>query len=105
MRIRGWLGRADQATKVRGMFVRPEQIAELARRFPGLGRLRLVISRERDHDTMMLSVEAPSPDPALAARLAEALEAVTKLRGDVILVPPGTLPNDGRVIEDLRTVE
>ena len=105
MRIRGWLGRADQATKVRGMFVRPEQIAELARRFPGLGRLRLVVSRERDHDTMTLSVEAASPDPALAARLAEALEAVTKLRGDVTLVPPGTLPNDGRVIEDLRTVE
>jgi phenylacetate-CoA ligase len=104
-RIRGWMGRADQAAKVKGMFVRPEQIADLARRFPGLGRMRLVVDRRGDADVMTLSAEAPQPDGALAAKLAEALATVTKLRGEVMLVAPGTLPNDGRVIEDVRKVE
>ena len=101
-RIRGWLGRADQATKVKGQFVRPEQLAELARRFPGLGRLRLVVERMDEADAMTLHAESPAPSPELEAKLAEALQAVMRLRGSVILHPPGTLPNDGRVIDDRR---
>jgi len=105
VRIRGWMGRADQAAKVKGMFVRPEQVADLARRFPALGRLRLVVDRAGEADTMTLAAEADGEEPGLAARLAEALLAVTKLRGEVRLVPRGSLPNDGRVIEDVRKVE
>jgi phenylacetate-CoA ligase len=104
-RIRGWLSRADQAAKVRGTLVRPEQIADLARRFPGLGRMRLVISRVGEADRMTLSVETASPEPGLAERLAETLQAVTRLRGEVTLVAPGTLAKDGRVIEDVCAVE
>ncbi|MCS6855879.1 MAG: phenylacetate--CoA ligase family protein, partial [Elioraea sp.] len=94
--------RADQATKVKGQFVRPEQVAELARRFPGLGRLRLVVERVNEADAMTLHAESPSPSPDLEARLAEALRAVTGLRGAVALHPPGSLPNDGKVIDDRR---
>lgn len=104
-RIRGWMGRADQATKVRGMFVRPEQVAEVLRAHPGLGRARLVVALEGERDVMTLRAEASSADPALAERLAAALQAATKLRGVVELVPPGTLPNDGKVIDDTRPVE
>ncbi|TQF77813.1 phenylacetate--CoA ligase [Elioraea sp. Yellowstone] len=103
-RIRGWLGRADQATKVKGMFVRPEQVAEIARRFPALGRLRLVVERAGDADAMTLHAEAAEPAPGLAERLAEALREVTKLRGAVALASPGSLPNDGKVIDDRRPV-
>jgi phenylacetate-CoA ligase len=103
-RIRGWMGRADQATKVKGMFVRPEQVAELARRFPEVGRLRLVVELAGDADTMTLHAEAADAAPGLAERLAEALREVTKLRGTVTLVPPGSLPNDGKVIDDRRPV-
>jgi phenylacetate-CoA ligase len=99
MRIRGWMGRADQAAKVKGMFVRPEQVAEIARRHPDIGRLRLVIGREGDTDTMTLHAEGP--DEAGAA-LADTLSTVTKLRGSVAMARPGSLPNDGRVIEDTR---
>jgi phenylacetate-CoA ligase len=102
-RIRGWMGRADQATKVRGMFVRPEMVAEIANRLPGLGRLRLVVSEDQGHDRMELRVEAGADD-ALRDRLAIALQDVTRLRGEVTLVPPGTLPNDGRVVDDTRPV-
>ncbi|WP_114376903.1 phenylacetate--CoA ligase family protein [Elioraea thermophila] len=101
-RIRGWLGRADQATKVKGQFVRPEQVAELARRFPDLGRLRLVVEHANGTDAMTLHAESPAPSPDLEARLAEALQAVMRLRGGVALHPPGTLPNDGKVIDDRR---
>jgi phenylacetate-CoA ligase len=99
MRIRGWMGRADQAAKVKGMFVRPEQVAEILRRVPGLGRLRLVIGRDGDTDTMELRAEGPAE---AAERLADALGTVTKLRGSVSMQAPGSLPNDGRVIEDTR---
>nr|WP_255575178.1 AMP-binding protein [Caldovatus aquaticus] len=102
LRIRGWLGRADQATKVRGMFVRPEQVAEVLRAHPGVRRARLVVTLEGERDAMTLRAEAASPDPGLAESLARALQAATKLRGAVELVPPGTLPNDGKVIEDAR---
>lgn len=103
-RIRGWMGRADQATKVRGMFVRPEQVAEVLRGHPGLLRARLVVTLDGDRDAMTLRAEVPDGDPALAASLERALREATKLRGTVELVPPGTLPNDGKVIEDARPV-
>jgi phenylacetate-CoA ligase len=103
MRIKGWMGRADQTTKVKGMFVHPEHIAEVAKRNAGLGRLRLVVGRAGEQDVMTLKAEAPIADVGLKARLAEALQAVTKLKGDVEIVPPGSLPNDGKVIADERT--
>jgi len=102
-RIKGWMGRADQTAKVKGMFVRPEQIAEIARRHPGLGRLRLVVTREGETDAMILRAEAASAEAATAAAIAETLAAVTKLKGAVALVPPGSLPNDGKVIADERS--
>ncbi len=101
VRIRGWLGRADQTTKVRGMFVHPGQVAEVVRRFPEVRRARLVVSGEMASDRMTLRVEA-SPQEGLAARIADAVREVTKLRSDVELLPAGSLPNDGKVIEDAR---
>jgi phenylacetate-CoA ligase len=103
MRIKGWIGRADQTTKVKGMFVHPEHIAELSRRHGELGRLRLVVGRKGEQDTMTLRAEAATPDAALRAKIAETLQALTKLKGEVELVAPGSLPNDGKVIADERT--
>jgi phenylacetate-CoA ligase len=102
MRIRGWLGRADQTTKVKGMFVHPEQVVEVAKRHAGVGRVRLVVGRSGEQDVMTLRAEAQD-DAALKAKLAETLQAVTKLKGEVEIVAPGTLPNDGKVIADERT--
>lgn len=104
MRIRGWMGRADQTTKVKGMFVRPEQIAAVARSHPELGRLRLIVGRAGEVDSMTLRAETAAQDPTLAAAVAETLRAATKLGGTVELVAPGSLPNDGKVIEDVRPV-
>jgi len=101
-RIKGWLGRADQTTKVRGMFVHPSQVAEVVRRFPGLGRARLVVSGEMANDQMVLRVETPSPTAELRDAIAQVARDVTKLRADVELVASGSLPNDGKVIEDAR---
>ena len=101
-RIKGWMGRADQTTKIRGMFVHAKQVDEIAKRFPEVLRARLVVSGEMANDVMVLSVEA-TPAPELAARIAEAIRDVTKLRGDVRIVAPGSLPNDGKVIEDARS--
>jgi phenylacetate-CoA ligase len=103
VRIKGWLGRADQTTKVKGMFVHPEQIAALAKRHPELGRLRLVVSRAGEQDVMTLKCESANTDPALAARLAQSIVELTKLKGEIVLVAPGSLPNDGKVIADERT--
>ena len=103
-RIRGWMGRADQTAKVKGMFVRPEQIAEIARRHPSLGRLRLVVTRQNENDAMALRVESATPEAGLADAISETLQAITKLRGAVEVVAPGTLPNDGKVIADERPV-
>ena len=103
MRIKGWMGRADQTTKVKGMFVRPEQIAEIGKRHPELGRLRLVVTRRARPIVMTLKAETASPSATLQERLAATLRAVTKLGGDVELVGAGTLPNDGKVIADERT--
>jgi phenylacetate-CoA ligase len=103
MRIKGWLGRADQTTKIRGMFVHPSQVADIARRFPEIVKARLVVSGEMANDTMTLKVEAASAPQGLDERIGEAIRDVTKLRGDVQLLQPGTLPNDGKVIEDARS--
>jgi phenylacetate-CoA ligase len=103
MRIKGWLGRADQTTKIRGMFVHPSQVADIARRFPEIVRARLVVSGEMANDIMTLQVEAASPPQGLGARIGEVVRDVTKLRAEVQLVAPGTLPNDGKVIEDARS--
>jgi phenylacetate-CoA ligase len=102
MRIQGWMGRADQTTKVKGMFVRPEQIAEIAKRHPELGRLRLVVRREGEVDVMTLKVESASPDANLKDAVTTTLRAVTKLGGIVDWVQPRSLPNDGKVISDER---
>jgi phenylacetate-CoA ligase len=101
-RIKGWMGRADQTTKVKGMFVRPEQIAEIGRRHPELGRLRLVVTRAGETDVMTLRAECLSPAEALRTEIAATLRAVTKLSGDVALASAGSLPNDGKVISDER---
>ncbi len=102
MRIKGWMGRADQTTKVKGMFVRPEQVAEIGKRHPELGRLRLIVTRKGETDIMVLKAETGSASETLQGKLAAALRAVTKLGGNVELVPIQTLPNDGRVIADER---
>jgi phenylacetate-CoA ligase len=102
-RIKGWMGRADQTTKIRGMFVHPSQVADIARRFPEVLKARLVVSGEMANDQMTLRVEAVSHPQGLDTRIGEAIRDVTKLRGDVELVSPGTLPNDGKVIEDARS--
>jgi len=107
-RIRGWLGRADQSAKVRGMFVHAGQVAEVVRRFPEIGRARLVVDGELANDRMCLRVEladaASEGIEGMAERIAAALRDVTKLRSEVELLQAGSLPNDGRVIEDRRAV-
>jgi phenylacetate-CoA ligase len=101
-RIKGWMGRADQTAKVKGMFVHPKQIAEIAARHPELKRLRLVVGREAEQDTMTLLAECTQADPALEAAIAATLHSITKLKGSVKLMTPGTLPNDGKLIADER---
>jgi phenylacetate-CoA ligase len=102
MRIKGWMGRADQTTKVKGMFVRPEQVAEIGKRHPELGRLRLVVTREGETDVMTLNCECGSPSEALRGEVAATLRAVAKLSGTVAWAAPQSLPNDGKVIADER---
>ena len=101
-RIRGWLGRADQSTKVRGMFVHPSQVADIARRHPQVGRVRLVVEGEMADDRMTLHVETEGAPEGLAEGIAQSIRDVTKLRGEVALVAAGSLPNDGKVIDDRR---
>ncbi len=102
MRIKGWMGRADQRTKVRGMFVDPEQVAEIARRHPGLGRLRLVIDWVDQADVMVLKAESAETTPALARALADTIRSVCKVGGEVEFAKPGSLANDGKAIDDIR---
>ena len=102
-RIKGWMGRADQTTKVRGMFVHPSQVSEVAKRFPQIGKARLVVSGEMASDNMTLMVESQETSEGLAQLISEAVRDVTKLRADIQLVTPGSLPNDGKVIEDARS--
>lgn len=103
-RLAGWMGRADQRTKVKGMFVDPAQIDAVAKKHPGLGRMRLVVSRENETDVMVLKVESVGGDDSMTATIAASLQATTNLKGAVELVAPGTLPNDGKVIADERPV-
>jgi phenylacetate-CoA ligase len=100
--IKGWMGRADQTTKVKGMFVRPEQIAEIGRQHPQLGRLRLVVSRDGEADVMTLKAECANPGALLHEAVASTLRAATRLGGRVEIVSPASLPNDGKVIADER---
>jgi phenylacetate-CoA ligase len=102
-RIKGWMGRADQTTKIKGMFVHPSQVAEIARRFPEVQKARLVVSGEMANDQMCLQVEATAVGDGLRDRIEEAVREITKLRGQVQVVRPGSLPNDGKVIEDARS--
>jgi phenylacetate-CoA ligase len=102
-RIRGWLGRADQTAKVRGMFVHPFHVADVMRRHPEVLKARLVVSGSMANDTMLLQIETDAPLEGLAPRVAETVREVTRLRCDIELVPRGRLPNDGRMIEDSRT--
>jgi phenylacetate-CoA ligase len=103
-RIKGWMGRADQTTKIRGMFVHPGQVADIIKRFPEVVRARLVVTGEMANDAMTLKVETTCSGPdGLGAKISEAIRDVTKLRGAVEFFLPGSLPNDGRVIEDARS--
>jgi phenylacetate-CoA ligase len=104
MRLAGWMGRADQTTKVKGMFVHAAQVAEIGKRHPELGRLRLVVTRAGEQDAMTLMAECAAPAAPLQEALVATLRAVTKLGGEVKLVAPGSLPNDGKVIADERPV-
>ncbi len=102
MRLRGWLGRADQTAKVKGMFVRPEQVAALVARHPEIRRARVEITRAGETDAMRVVCEAEGAD---AAAVEESVLAVLRLRGRVEVVAPGSLPNDGKVIDDLRAYD
>ncbi|HEU0218163.1 MAG TPA: AMP-binding protein [Stellaceae bacterium] len=101
-RIKGWLGRADQSAKVRGMFVHPSQVGEIIRRHPAVSRARLVIERPAAADVMTLLVETTAPNEAEA--IAATAQSVTKLRTTVSCVDAGNLPNDGKVIDDRRPI-
>ena len=102
VRIKGWMGRADQSTKVRAMFVTPAQVSDVTRRHPEVLRARLVVEGEAGNDRMTLKCEARDRPAGLAQAIVASIRDVTKLRGEVELVPPGSLPNDGKVIEDQR---
>ncbi len=101
-RIRGWMGRADQTAKVKGLFVHPKQVAEIGARHPELKRLRLVVGRAAEQDTMTLLAECAPSDAGLENAIAATLHSITKLKGAVRLTAPGTLPNDGKLIADER---
>ncbi len=103
-RLKGWMGRADQTTKVKGMFVHPAQVAEVVKRHPEVGKARLVVERKDGQDAMTLHCESPSRDAALAEAIADSLKSVTGLSGRVVMVAPGGLANDGKVIEDKRSL-
>ncbi|MGB7479877.1 MAG: AMP-binding protein [Burkholderiaceae bacterium] len=105
VRIKGWMGRADQTTKVRAMFVHPSQVAEIARRHPEVLKARLVVSGTMGSDVMTLHCEVADPAAALAEPIVHTIRDVTKLRGEVALVARGSLPNDGKVIEDARSYQ
>jgi len=102
MRLAGWMGRADQRTKVKGMFVDPSQIAQVVAAHPEVHKARLAVVREGEADAMTLTVETEASGNGLSDRVATTLREVTRLKGDVHLVPPGGLPNDGKVIADER---
>lgn len=102
MRIKGWMGRADQTTKIKGMFVRPEQVAALVARHDSIARARVIASREGETDVMTVRIEAEGGE---AEQFAGSVTETLKLKGRIEIVPPGSLPNDGKVIEDLRSYD
>ncbi|MDP4795494.1 MAG: AMP-binding protein [Rhodospirillales bacterium] len=104
MRLRGWMGRADQTTKVKGMFVHPAQVAEIVRRHPQISRARVVVTNDGHSDVMTLKFESAECGEALQSTLPATIQNVCKLKGGALYVPNGTLPNDGKVIEDARAV-
>ncbi len=104
-RIKGWMGRADQTAKVRGMFVHPAQVAAVVRRFPEVLKARMVVSGEMANDQMAFQVETNAPVQGLEARMADVIREVTKLRAVVVQMPAGSLPNDGKVIDDVRSYQ
>ncbi len=101
-RLKGWMGRADQTTKVKGMFVHPEQVARVLARHPEVDKGRLVVAQEDGRDVMTLHCEVSGAADGLSAAIVETLQAVCKLRGRVSIVPPGSLADDGKVIDDQR---
>lgn len=105
MRIKGWMGRADQTTKVKGMFVRPEQVDTIIKRHPEISRGRLVVSRQGQQDTMTFNCEAADSNAEFANAVAATVADVTKLKANVEIVAPGTLANDGKVIDDTRPID
>jgi len=102
-RIKGWMGRADQTTKVRGMFVHPGQVDQVVKRFAEVGKARLVVTGEMANDQMQLQVETAQQNDELKTAIEQAVRDITKLRADVLFAAPGSLPNDGKVIEDARS--
>jgi phenylacetate-CoA ligase len=104
-RIKGWMGRADQTTKIKGMFVHPGQVNEVAKRFPAVVKARLVVTGEMANDQMALHVECAQLDDSLRSGLELAVRDVTKLRAAIVAHAPGSLPNDGKVIEDARSYQ
>jgi phenylacetate-CoA ligase len=105
MRIKGWLGRADQTTKVKGMFVHPSQVAAIAGRHPEIGRARLVVDNPGGDDRMTLHVEVAGNASSNADAIVASIRYVTKLRGEVAFHAPGELANDGKVIDDVRKLD
>jgi phenylacetate-CoA ligase len=101
-RIKGWMGRADQTTKIKGMFVRPEQVADFVARHGEVGKARVVVTRQGEADVMTIEVETVGADPAT---LAASARQVMKLGAIIVPVAPGSLPNDGKVIDDRRTYD
>ena len=104
-RIKGWMGRADQTTKVKGMFVHPKQVAQIITRHPEVGRARLIVDSQNHLDLMTLHCEASQPTDDLANKIKLTLQAICKVKGEVLLVKPGTLQNDGKVIDDIRSYD
>jgi len=102
LRIKGWMGRADQTTKVKGLFVHPAQVAAVIARHPEIGKARLVVDNAEGADRMTLNVEAPDNRSSRADAIVASIRDITKLRGDVVFRAPGELPNDGKVIDDVR---
>jgi phenylacetate-CoA ligase len=102
LRIKGWMGRADQTAKIKGMFVHPNQVAEVLKAHPEIAKARLVVDRQGDADHMTLHCESRSSGESLVASIAESVQRCCKMRGAVELVAPGSLPNDGKVIDDQR---
>jgi phenylacetate-CoA ligase len=104
-RIRGWMGRADQTAKVRGMFIHPEQVDKVVKRHAEISRARLVVDWVEQADQITLQCESETTDASLPDVIAESIRSICKLRGEVEIVAPGTLPNDGKVIDDIRQYE